>query len=347
MSPVNASRSGAAVQGAVWTTYGVVHFAAAIPGYLPADVRAMAWVNALRAGTGLLVSSVLHLCLLGIARRRALTPALLASCAVLAVAGSQAWGLVDRSLLVLAAPAVHYHINWDYWPRGLELDYPVMLLGWTAGWFMLHFAREARERERALASAQLEARDAQLRAIALQLNPHFLFNTLNAIRGLTVEAPEAAREMITNLAGVLRHALQSPEGGMVSLSEELEAVEQYLAIQGQRFGDSLRWRVEADAGARHQRVPRFVLQPLVENAVTHGARREGAAMEVVISARRTATQLVAEVSNPGSLRPGFTAGTGTRSARARLERLGGSLTLAERGGLVVASLAVPLDGVSG
>ena len=133
-------------------------------------------------------------------------------------------------------------------------------------------------RERAVRAAQLEAEvtAARLQALSLQLQPHFLFNTLNAIGALMRDNVEAADVMLTRLSDLLRATLDTSDAPQVPLRRELELLEPYLAIQQARIGSRLALTVDVDRGALDVLVPTLLLQPLVENAIKHGiADRSG------------------------------------------------------------------------
>jgi two-component system LytT family sensor kinase len=125
------------------------------------------------------------------------------------------------------------------------------------------------QREQAL-RAVAAARDAQLRMLAYQLNPHFLFNTLNSIRALINEDRQRARDMVTALAGYLRYALVERPLHVALLEEEVASVRGYLAIEQVRFEERLDVRMDIEPAALRCEVPAFLLNPLVENAVKHG-----------------------------------------------------------------------------
>lgn len=138
------------------------------------------------------------------------------------------------------------------------------------------------ERERAL-QAEALAQSARLEALRYQLNPHFLFNALNAVSTLVTERRnEDATSMIARLADLLRATLDRPAGEDVSLADELDVVRRYLAVEQIRFGDRLRVDFEVDGDALQARVPPLVLQPLVENAIRHGIspRPEGGRLSI-------------------------------------------------------------------
>ena len=142
--------------------------------------------------------------------------------------------------------------------------------------------REQREQSlRAIAAA----RDAQLRMLAYQLNPHFLFNTLNSIRALINEDRQRARDMVTALSGYLRYTLVDRPLHVALLEEEVASVRGYLAIEQVRFEERLDVRMEIDPAALRYEVPAFLLNPLVENALKHGAGVADAPLVLRVEAR--------------------------------------------------------------
>jgi LytS/YehU family sensor histidine kinase len=143
--------------------------------------------------------------------------------------------------------------------------------------------REREERERELQRLNLQMELAHLRA---QLNPHFLFNALNAANALVGTNPDGARRVLETLADLLRYALASDKRDFVTLAEEVAFVEKYLSIERERFGKRLQASVEvADETLLHAAVPPMLLQPLVENAVKHGIAPKASGGEVRLSIR--------------------------------------------------------------
>lgn len=184
--------------------------------------------------------------------------------------------------------------------------------------------------ERALRAEAL-AHEARLEALRFQLQPHFLFNTLNSISTLVVEQRwREASAMLSRLSEFLRFTLERSNGDDVPLATELELAQRYLDIEMVRFGSRLRLGVDVSAEARGARVPPLLLQPLIENAVRHGVapRRAGASLNV--AAWRDSEDLVLTVENralepgepvPPNGTPGV--GVGLSNTRARLEQLYG------------------------
>jgi two-component system, LytTR family, sensor kinase len=210
-----------------------------------------------------------------------------------------------------------------------------------------------RYRERELRAAQLEARltRAHLQVLKMQLDPHFLFNALNTISVLVYRDPEGADRMICLLSDFLRLSLQSADREQVRLEEELDFLEHYLAIQRARFGERLAVEVKVEPEARKAQVPSLILQPLVENSIRHGMRRDGSLLVVEISAHLLGRRrLEVQVTDNGAGLPAggeraVREGIGLSNTRARLRQLYGDdyqLDLAGRaGGGVVATLVLP------
>ena len=180
----------------------------------------------------------------------------------------------------------------------------------------LEFRREAIEREGALA---LNAQRAELQALRAQVHPHFLFNSLNTVSALIGYDTVKAREACVLLADYLRGTLGAQEHALVPLSEEWALCERYLNVEALRLGDRLHVDVELDAGARSCLVPSLLLQPLVENAMTHGIARVDEPAPLCVRAHRHGDHLLLELENGidplPRRRPG---GVGLANVRARL-----------------------------
>ncbi|WP_394824009.1 sensor histidine kinase [Pendulispora albinea] len=213
----------------------------------------------------------------------------------------------------------------------------------------LHFAR--RHRERALHASRLEAQlaTARLGALEAQLRPHFLFNALHSLAELVHRDVDAADRMIVRLSELLRRTLAGDHAHEVPLREEIALLVPYIEIEQLRFGDRLSVTWDIAPEALDARVPHWILQPLVENALRHGLGRRAAPGHLCIAARAQAGRLMLEVRDDGSgPREGWekTAGVGLANTRARLRELHGEdqrFTLAaanDRG--AVASIDIPL-----
>jgi len=182
-------------------------------------------------------------------------------------------------------------------------------------------------KDRELKATQLEARlaQAQLQLLKMQLQPHFLFNTLHAISALVHKDAEGADRMISRLSEFLRLTLDSAGLQEIELKGELESLDKYLEIEQVRFGDRLTVHRSVDAETLDLLVPNLILQPLVENAVRHSIAPRAAGGRIEIRARRQGTALVLEVEDDGSGAPAeIVEGVGLANTRARLEQLYGA-----------------------
>lgn len=226
----------------------------------------------------------------------------------------------------------------------LALD--VIWLGFYLGVRTYRRHQQSRLDEARLLAA---AREAELRALRSQINPHFLFNSLNSLRALLPLDQVRPREAITRLAELLRAALASGHEPLVPLEHELQTVDNYLALEQLRHEERLRWRIDAPTSAASVRVPPFLLQGLVENAVKHGIDRREAGGEILVEILPGAAGLRLRVTNPGRLggvaAASASTGVGLANTRARLTLLFGpaaSFSLADVGSnTVVAEVFMP------
>ena len=197
--------------------------------------------------------------------------------------------------------------------------------------------RKLREREVQAAQLAGQLANARLDALTGQLHPHFLFNTLQGVSTLLHRDPAAADTMLTRLSDLLRRTLQQGGGHEVTLSEELELLELYLGIMRTRFADRLTVEIDVDEALGDALVPRFILQPLVENALRHGVERRGGAGLVEIRGRRDGASLLLSVRDdgPGTGGSGGHApadGVGLSNTRHRLRQLYGDAQRLELSG---------------
>ena len=171
----------------------------------------------------------------------------------------------------------------------------VAFTGWRAWQAFQEERTRANDLERELAVARLEA-------LRMQLHPHFLFNTLHTIAGLTIENPPLARRMVIALGDLLRITLKENSERMRTLAEELEYSDLYLGIEKLRLGDRLVLNYEIDPSAARAFVPQFLLQPLFENAIRHGASRITGPCEICFCASRQSGTLGMMIRNDGPRR---------------------------------------------
>jgi signal transduction histidine kinase len=216
----------------------------------------------------------------------------------------------------------------DHLPGNL-LYFLWVFVAWSALYAGLAYAAEARDRERSLAQAEAAANQAQLTALRYQLNPHFLFNTLNTIAGLIeLNRRREAEEMTLGLASFLRYSLAAGADQIVPLREEIEAEERYLSIERVRFPDRFEFRVDCPESLHQAQVPSLILQPLIENAMKYAVTPASRRVTLSLSARVVDGRLTLTVEDDGPgahprrrTEPGL--GIGLANVRRRLASLYG------------------------
>lgn len=206
-----------------------------------------------------------------------------------------------------------------------------ILLYWSLVGVCQGMANFRRSQQRERRAAQLEARltRSKLQALRMQINPHFLFNTLNAISTLIYVNPRAADEMLGDLSELLRRSLDGVEEQEIPLSRELQFVQAYMGIEQKRFGARLRMELDVPEELLKALVPALILQPLVENAIRHGIEPQRAPGLITIQAKREGPQLRLVVRDNGkglsAQRPNRPErrGIGLANTQARLRELYG------------------------
>ena len=256
-------------------------------------------------------------------------------------------GLLRSAVLSSSAVSLTGQLRWilSYFDYGVIL-YLVILLTFSA----VDYYAKLKEKE--IRASQLEGQLAQsaLQALRMQLHPHFLFNTLNAISVLIGKNPDAAKHTIGTLSGLLRYSLETAGVQEVPLWRELEFLRGYLNIEQTRFGDRLTVTMDVEPATLDIMVPNFLLQPLVENAIRHGIScRQGPGIIAVRSTRENGMIHLEVRDNGKGLGdvPPVSEGVGVGNTRARLERLYGPrhrfvMANGEEGGVVV-SIAIPVS----
>jgi two-component system, LytTR family, sensor kinase len=193
----------------------------------------------------------------------------------------------------------------------------------AAGFAREYFLRDRRRSQDAVI-LQAQLAEARLDALRMQINPHFLFNTLNAVAALVERDPAGVRRMIARLSELLRHTIDSRATDEIGLEEEIAFVRRYIEIMEVRFQGQLEVNLAIDPGVNDALVPNLILQPLVENAFEHGVGRSSAVGKIEISARRDDEHVEISVRDNG---PGISdvshQGIGLTNTRARLEQMYG------------------------
>jgi len=212
------------------------------------------------------------------------------------------------------------------WARATLVGFFLMLF-WSAIYFVYHHQKDFQELQLKQLGLHAALKEAEHRALSAQVNPHFLFNSLNTLRSLIEENPERARTAVTELALVFRAALQTARQDLIPLREELRTVHAYLSLERARHEERLRLCEEIGDGTLDALLPPFLLQTLVENAVKYGVapRPEGAEIHYGAHMDPCGRGLILRVTNPGRLAPTpESTGIGVENSRLRLRLLFGS-----------------------
>ena len=331
------------IQLAGWVVYFVAIYITFLTVAQPENFRSLFLLKGFRAVTGFFLTSLfLRYIYKRFAGTMSMGPLVVLVLACSVVFGA-AWTAIEAGYVYLTNAAFNTANHLIRSPR-IALDYAMTLTAWSALYLgVRNWLSWQEEREKVLASSAL-ANKAQLEMLRYQINPHFLFNALNSIRASVDEDAERAKRMITQLSEFLRYSLLHEGEKLTTLREEMEAVRNYLAIEKIRFEEKLDVRYAIDPRAEEFRLPGFLLNPLVENAIKHGGR-DGGALRLVIEANADGDGLEIEVRNSGSLNNGDAAGggIGLANVRERVERFfgpRGDFAIEQRGGDVVARIAV-------
>jgi signal transduction histidine kinase len=275
------------------------------------------------------------------------TYAVLTGLLLAVVAGPRArrsdWGRNLALVLgaVALAPLTQY--GEQFWPQQLAgfapEPYPFVIYLFQFGWALplwgltqalLGYHFETMAQARAVSRAQSLAYDAQLRMLHYQINPHFLFNTLNAISTLVLDKRNAqAESMLLRLAGFLRYSLDRQPTELANLSAELEAQRKYLEIEQTRFEDKLKVRFDIEPGLENAKLPSLILQPILENAIKYAItpRTEGGTIDVAAHRDGDTLRITVEDDGPGlppESDPARRRGVGLANARERLDVIYGN-----------------------
>jgi hypothetical protein len=326
-------------QGVFWSV-GAVSFVGVLRNFSPGGVDEA--IVAGRILTGLLLTTALHFCY-----RHPFTRALPSGTRLLwiialniaaALAGFGVWmALIELGFHEVASdtPFAHFTSARLY-----------SLVTWNLAYFGLELVLEHRAARLALSEAREVARAAELKQLQMQLNPHFLFNALNAVMG-SLETKHQAREIVQNLADFLRFSLAEARP-LEPLGRELDALESYLGLQQVRFQDGLQCRIEVSPAATRVMVPPMLIQPLLENAFKYAPLSSPLPLCMMVKADIVDGWLELQVTNSGCWQEpaaGAAEGTGLDNLRRRLALLTGaqaSLTISSDADSVSITIRIPV-----
>ena len=231
--------------------------------------------------------------------------------------------------------------------------FSAIMLAWTAIYFGVHYFNHWNQAEVEKWKLVAEMKDAQLGSLKSQINPHFVFNTINNIRALILEDAEKAREMLLNFSDLFRYSLQNTAQAQVTLEEELEMVKQYFELLSIQFEDKLQYKITLGEGLDEVNIPPMMLQLLIENAVKHGISQFKDGGTILVDIHQENNVLNLKVTNTGSLSASAQLseklGVGLKNIEKRLELLyngTASLQLKELDHQVEASIQIPLAQVA-
>lgn len=203
----------------------------------------------------------------------------------------------------------------------------VMTLGWSLIYFLFQLFINFKKSEVEKWKLEAAVKDAELIALKSQVNPHFIFNSLNNIRSLVIENPEKARDMITHLSGLLRYSIQFNNMERVSLEHELEIVQNYLNLESIQLEDRLNYKLEIKPETLDLKIPPMAVQLLVENAIKHGIANLPQGGIINIKSALENDTLIVEVINSGQIKTcEDSTGIGLKNASDRLKLLFGKLS---------------------
>lgn len=183
----------------------------------------------------------------------------------------------------------------------IAIQMTFVMLGWSLIYFVFHFFVNFKKSEVEKWRLEAAVKDAELIALKSQINPHFIFNSLNNIRALVIEDAEKAREMITHLSDLLRYSVQFNAKAKVCIEEEIEVVENYLNLESIQYEDRLSYTLEIQPATLEYKIPPMAIQLLVENAIKHGISELPKGGEIRISSKLRRSKLVVEVKNTGRI----------------------------------------------
>ena len=310
---------------------------------------ASAGVRVLVYGIGISVCYLMHRLLLRLAHRSFRTRALTLAVTAPLVAELFAWlnyfafaafdGRTLRMIVISWNDAAHVLSLWTWF-----------FIAWTGLYLAIEYSFDAKEEARRSAELRNLAHNAKLRALSNQINPHFLFNSLNSISSLILDGKSAeAEKMLTGLSTFFRSTLSIDPLIDVSIEHEFDVHRRYLAIEQMRYPD-LTVDFDLPEDLRTAAVPALILQPLVENAIKHGVAKSMPPTTIRISAGRDGEQLVLRVSNKGTVGPSTpvscTNGIGLANVRERLAEHYGpaqDVSVVRGPGRYEVSLAIPLE----
>lgn len=226
------------------------------------------------------------------------------------------------------------------------INYSIYFLVWAGFYVAVKGLMELNKGRETRLQLESNLKESQLNTLKGQINPHFMFNSLNNIRGLMLEDVDRARNMLTSLSETLRYSLTKSDSNAIALEDELEMVENYIEISKIQFEDRLQFHTNIDKSTLNIQIPPMIIQMLVENATKHGISNLKAGGKINLSTTLKENQLLIEVSNTGVLRQSIdSTQLGLKNIKKRLELLYGeaaTFNLKELENQVIATIKIPV-----
>ena len=248
---------------------------------------------------------------------------------VAALVFTATWIIISRMIVNLLFNNHQYDIYLNDQLPGRIFGGPIIYTLLVCFYYIDAYRQHNREKDLKESQLQNQIRKAQLSALKSQINPHFLFNSLNSIASLTLTNPEKAHNMIIALSDFMRYSLRKQQDDMVPLEVELRNIGLYLQIEKIRFGDNLSYRFDVEVVCNQHLIPNLILQPIFENAIKYGIYESSEPVEIVLEARKFPGQMEIKVLNDFDPMAGTQQGEGVglTNIRDRLSLLYGSTTL--------------------
>jgi sensor histidine kinase YesM len=249
-----------------------------------------------------------------------LVPRIVAVC----IFGAILWMLLMLPILMFVFQTLSFALMKPAIVFVTVFNWSATLFIWSLIYFGFHYVENMKKTEVEKWKLEAAVKEAELRALKSQMNPHFIFNCLNNIRGLIVEDPERAQTVVTQLASILRYSLQAGDKETVTLEEELQTVSDYLALEAVRLEERLTVKIDIDPASLKISVPAMLVQTLVENGIKYGVATLPKGGQINIKSQVNASTLKIQVTNSGQFNETSNSnGVGLKNSRERLKLLFG------------------------
>ena len=249
-----------------------------------------------------------------------LVPRIIAFC----VFGAILWMLLTIPFSMFVFQTLDFWLTNPVFVFVIVFNWSTTLFIWSLIYFGFHWVENYKKTEVEKWKLEAAVKEAELRALKSQMNPHFIFNCLNNLRGLILENPERAQTVVTQLAGILRYSLQAGDTETVTLEEELQTVSDYLALEAVRLEERLCVKMDVDPSSLKIPVPAMLVQTLVENGIKYGVATLPKGGEIRLESQVNAATLKIQVTNSGQFNESSNGkGVGLKNSRERLKLLFG------------------------